>query len=225
MAKGKGTRLRCGPFANRLVIMAKSPRRGAVKRRLATEIGEDAALRFYRSCFSHSVMRLAADKRWLTVLAVAPDQDRSSPIVPSRPRVQRLPQGKGHLGQRMQRLFERLPPGPVIIVGSDIPAIRPSHIAHAFQLLGRADVAFGPARDGGYWLIGMKRIPRVLTPFASVRWSGPHALADTLVNLKGKRVAFAADLNDVDTHQDYRAEKVLAERLIAPPSKRVSSIV
>jgi hypothetical protein len=71
----------------------------------------------------------------------------------------------------------------------------------------------------------MKRIPRVLTPFASVRWSSPHALADTLVNLKGKRVAFAADLNDVDTHQDYRAEKVLAERLIAPPSKRVSSIV
>jgi hypothetical protein len=65
----------------------------------------------------------------------------------------------------------------------------------------------------------------VLTPFASVRWSSPHALADTLANLKGKRVAFAADLNDVDARQDYRAEKLLAERLIAPLAKRTSSLV
>ena len=225
MADGRGTRSRCGPFANRLVIMAKSPRRGAVKRRLASEIGEGAALRFYRSCLSHSVMRLASDPRWLTLLAVAPDQESSSSIVPSRPRVQPLPQGSGHLGRRMQRLFERLPPGPVIIVGSDIPAIRPSHIAYAFQLLGRADAVLGPARDGGYWLIGMKRIPRVLTPFASVRWSSPHALADTLVNLAGRRVAFAVDLNDVDTRQGYRAEKLLAERLIVPLAKRTSPFV
>jgi hypothetical protein len=62
----------------------------------------------------------------------------------------------------------------------------------------------------------MKRAPRVLTPFASVRWSSPHALADTLVNLAGRRVAFAVELNDVDTRQGYRAEKLLAERLIAP---------
>jgi len=114
----------------------------------------------------------------------------------------------------MQRLFQLLPPGPVIIVGSDIPAIGPAHIARAFRLLGRADVVLGPARDGGYWLIGMKRIPRVLAPFASVRWSSRHALADTLVNLEGKRVAVAAELNDVDTRQGYRAENMLAERLI-----------
>ena len=59
MARGKGTRLRKPTFANRLVIMTKSPRRGAVKRRLAGEIGEGAALRFYRSCLSHSLTRLA----------------------------------------------------------------------------------------------------------------------------------------------------------------------
>jgi rSAM/selenodomain-associated transferase 1 len=194
--------------------MAKSPRRGAVKRRLASEIGEGAALRFYRCCLSHSVMRLASDPRWLTLLAVAPDQDSSSPIVPSRPRFQTLPQGSGHLGRRMQRLFECLPPGPVIIVGSDIPAIRPSHIAYAFQQLGRADAVLGPARDGGYWLIGMKRSPRLLAPFASVRWSSRHALADTLANLDGRRVAFVATLNDVDTEEDFRRERCLLERLV-----------
>ena len=194
--------------------MAKSPRRGAVKRRLASEIGEGAALRFYRCCLSHSVLRLASDPRWLTLLAVAPDQDSSSPIVPSRPRFQTLPQGSGHLGRRMQRLFECLPPGPVIIVGSDIPAIRPSHIAYAFQQLGRADAVLGPARDGGYWLIGMKRAPRVLTPFASVRWSSPHALADTLANLDGRRIAFVTILSDVDTEEDFRRERYVAERLV-----------
>jgi rSAM/selenodomain-associated transferase 1 len=214
MARGKGPRLRKPSFANRLVIMAKSPRRGAVKRRLAGEIGEGAALRFYRSCLSHSIIRLAGDPRWLTTLAVVPDQDSSLPILPSRPCVQRLPQGRGDLGQRMQRLFERLPPGPVIIVGSDIPTMHPSHIAQAFRLLRRADAVLGPARDGGYWLIGLRRSPRVLSPFAGVRWSTESALEDTLANLDGSRIAFVATLSDVDIEQDLRQERCAAERLI-----------
>jgi uncharacterized protein len=75
----------------------------------------------------------------------------------------------------------------------------------------------GPAHDGGYWLIGLRRSPRVLAPFAGVRWSGPHALADTLANLNGKRVLLAPTLRDVDTSEAYRDERVSAERLISPP--------
>jgi rSAM/selenodomain-associated transferase 1 len=194
--------------------MAKSPRRGAVKRRLASEIGEGAALRFYRSCLSHSIMRLASDPRWLTLLAIAPDREVATTVLPSRLRVQCLPQGRGDLGERMQRLFECLPPGPVIIVGSDIPAITPALITKAFALLKRSDAVFGKARDGGYWLVGLKRMPRVLAPFASVRWSSQHALADTLANLDGRRVVFAATLSDVDTEEDFRRERCLAERLV-----------
>ena len=127
-----------------------------------------------------------------------------------------MKQGKGDLGQRMRRLFAALPPGPAIIVGSDIPAIEPEHIAQAFRLLGRNDAVFGPAPDGGYWLIGFKRTPKALAPFAGVRWSSPHALADTLANLKGKRVAFAATLSDVDSKDDYRNLSGFADRLILP---------
>jgi len=214
MARGERTRFGKPPFANRLVIMAKSPRRGAVKRRLAREIGEGEALRFYRSCLSHLIMRLAGDPRWLTLLAVAPDRDVASTALPSHPRVQRLAQGTGDLGRRMQHLFGLLPPGPAIIVGSDIPAIAPALIAEAFARLKRSDAVFGKARDGGYWLVGMKRSPRLLAPFASVRWSGPHALADTLVNLKGRHIAFVATLSDVDTEDDFRRERCLAERLL-----------
>ena len=127
-----------------------------------------------------------------------------------------MPQGNGDLGRRMQLLFQRLPPGPAIIVGSDIPAINTTEIAKAFRFLGNANAVFGRAPDGGYWLVGLRRSPRVLAPFAQVRWSGPHALADTLNNLKGQRVAFAATLSDVDTEKDYRCLRRYWERLIPP---------
>jgi uncharacterized protein len=194
--------------------MAKSPVLGLAKRRLGREIGEAASIRFYRSCLSHTVLRLASDPRWQTLLAVAPDKDVAQRFWPSPLRAPRLLQGGGDLGKRMQRLFTHLPPGPAIIVGSDIPAISALHVAQAFRLLGRADAVLGPAPDGGYWLIGLKRTPRLLAPFAGVRWSGPHALAETVANLTGKRVAFAATLSDVDTGEVYRRERAVAERLI-----------
>jgi hypothetical protein len=192
--------------------MAKSPTAGRIKRRLAASIGAVSAARFYRTCLSHTLMRLGRDPRWRTLLAVSPDCEVGAPFWPQG--IERVPQGNGDLGMRMQRLFRRLPPGPAIIVGSDIPAIAPSDIARAFHLLGNADAVFGRAPDGGYWLIGLRRAPRVLSAFANVRWSGPHALANTLRNLKGRRVAFAATLSDVDTEDDYRRSRGDFERLI-----------
>jgi len=206
-------------FAPRLIIMAKSPLAGVAKRRLGREIGNAAAMRFYRSCLSHAVLRLASDPRWRSVLAVAPDIDVGACFWPLSRKLDRLGQGHGDLGRRMQRLFERLPPGPVIIVGSDIPAIRPAHVAEAFSLLGRSDAVFGPAPDGGYWLVGLRRCPRVPSPFAGVRWSSPQALADTLANLNEKRIAYAATLSDVDTGEAYRRERHGAERLVTPCAK------
>jgi uncharacterized protein len=211
MARRPAHRPRRASFANHLVIMAKSPHLGRVKRRLGRDIGEVAATGFYRHCLSHVVQRLGRDPRWRTMLAVDPDRDVTKAFWPSRAI---LPQGEGDLGRRMQRLFASLPPGPVVIVGSDIPAIRTAHIAAAFRLLGGADAVLGPARDGGYWLVGLKRTPRVLRPFAGVRWSSAYALADTVANLDGKRVAFAAMLSDVDGAEDYRRERASAERLI-----------
>lgn len=194
--------------------MAKSPRAGRIKQRLAASVGVVSAARFYRICLTHTLMRLGRDPRWQTLLAVSPDVDVSAPLWPRG--VERVPQGKGDLAVRMQRLFRRLPPGPAIIVGSDIPAISPSDIARAFRLLSNGDAVFGRAADGGYWLVGLRRTPRVLAPFTNVRWSGPHALADTLRNLNGRRVAFAATLSDVDSEDDYRSSRENWERLIPP---------
>ncbi len=144
--------------------MAKVPVAGAVKTRLAREIGVAEATRFARVAATALLGRIGGDPRWQTIVAVAPDAGVASRCWPHR--LARMRQGGGDLGARMQRIFDRLPPGPVLIVGTDVPGITPAHIAQAFRLLGRHDAVFGPAADGGYWLVGLKRRPRVLPIFA-----------------------------------------------------------
>jgi uncharacterized protein len=186
-----------------LVIFAKVPALGRVKRRLAADIGALAALRFQRASTARLLRRLARDGRWVCWLALTPDGAASGPRFWRAP-TPRIAQGGGDLGRRMARPFARLPPGPVIVIGSDVPAIAPAHVAAAFRLLGQNDLVFGPARDGGFWLIGARRLPYGL--FRGVRWSSEHALADTLANVPRRlRVALAATLDDVDDGAAYRA--------------------
>lgn len=195
-----------------LVIFARAPRLGTVKRRLAREAGALTALRFHRLTAARLLWRLAPDPRWTTWLALTPDRAADDPLGCWRAPLQRLPvravsQGGGDLGRRLARTFRRGPPGPVVVVGSDIPEIGRTDVAAAFDALGRADAAIGPADDGGYWLIGLRRRPRTVTPFDGVRWGGPHALADTVANLgrSGLTVARLATLSDVDTAADLRS--------------------
>jgi rSAM/selenodomain-associated transferase 1 len=184
----------------RLVIMIREPRLGAVKTRLAAAIGPVEAIRFYRSVTAALIRRLAFDRRWKTVLAAAPDTARMSRSWPAG--VQRVAQGGGDIGARMGRLL-RSQAGPAVLIGSDIPCIEASHIAEAFTLLRRNDAVFGPAEDGGFWLVGLKPLPHLPNIFRDVRWSSPDALGDTLANLAGRKVGFAARLSDVDDQESY----------------------
>jgi glycosyltransferase A (GT-A) superfamily protein (DUF2064 family) len=112
-----------------------------------------------------------------------------------------MPQGGGDLGVRMRRALAACGPGPVVLVGSDILGLTAPHIAAAFRLLGRHDIVFGPARDGGFWLVGCRHWP---PDFGEVRWSSRHALADTLANLpESLSAGFAATLADVDDGAAY----------------------
>jgi len=164
-----------------LVIFARAPRLGAVKRRLARDIGDVAAWRFYSAVLRRMAETLGRDARWDCRLAVTGGRARW----PGH--IARIDQGHGDLGVRMDRVMRTLPPGPVVIVGTDIPDIAPRHIAAAFAALGRDDAVFGPADDGGYWLIGLRRRPFRPSLIGPVRWSTPHALDDTL-QLLGPRV-------------------------------------
>jgi hypothetical protein len=192
----------CAHHAGRdtVVVFARAPRLGAVKRRLAAEIGDRAALRFHTETLNRLLRMLCADRRFRTVLALTPDRARLR--LPRR--VFRIGQGTGDLGQRMRRAFHRFPHCRVALIGCDIPDANPADVAAAFGSLGCADAVFGPAADGGYWLVGMSP-RRPARPFTAVRWSTQHALADTLVNFAGRRVAMLRVLSDVDTADDWRA--------------------
>jgi uncharacterized protein len=181
-----------------LILFARLPRLGAGKRRLARDIGAVAALRFERLMLARSLRRLGRDRRWRLRLAVTPD--RAGPRWPAR--FPAFPQGRGDLGARMRRAMAACPPGPVVLIGTDIPGLTPAHIAEAFASLGRHDMVFGPASDGGFWLVGARHW---MPGFGEARWSSPHALEDTLANLsRSVSVGFAARLDDVDDGAAYR---------------------
>lgn len=186
-----------------VIIFARTPRRGAVKRRLAAAVGAAAALRFHRLTLEALARRLARDRRWRTVLAVTSGPYRWPRFVP------RVRQTGGDLGVRMARAISAMPRGPVLLVGSDIPGIRPAHIARAFRALAWRDVVFGPACDGGYWLVGVRGRQHLNHLFDGVRWSTAHALADTLANLAPVRTHALADtLSDVDDGAAWRRRDV-----------------
>ena len=181
------------------VVFARAPRLGAVKRRLAKEIGDRDALRFHTATLTRLLRVLSADRRFRTVVSVTPD--RSALRLPHR--VTRIRQGTGDIGQRMLRAFRQFPRCRVVIIGSDIPEANAADIVTAMRSLGAADAVFGPAVDGGYWLVGLPP-HRPAHMFCRVRWSTQHALADSLQNLAGHRVAFLRTLHDVDTAEDWR---------------------
>jgi uncharacterized protein len=193
-----------------LILFVRVPAYGSGKRRLARDIGDSAALRFERLMLARLLRRLGHDRRWRARIALTPDRGRHRKrLWPHGMQV--VGQGSGDLGERMRRALAGCPPGPAVLVGSDIPALGSDHIAHAFRLLGRHEFVFGPAADGGFWLVGARRSPYLPPLFGNVRWSSPHALQDVLADLPRRvSVGLAATLEDVDDGEVYR--KLAARR-------------
>ena len=209
-----------------LVVFMKAPSMGRVKRRLAIEIGDLPALTFYRRCleglFLNLSRGLSRSRDFRLWLAITPDRSAKvgtwrltgASSLPRRPKF--LPQGPGNLGDRMARVFQRLPAGAAVIVGSDIPTLTSTQIEAAFGRLRNHDVVFGPATDGGYYLVGIADRALARTLFTNVRWSTSHALADTLANLtQRQRVAFLDPLDDVDNEQDFKRVNLGIDQLSA----------
>lgn len=194
----------------RVILFAKVPKIGRVKTRLARGMGSVPATWWFRRQLRARI-RALGDPRWALELAVSPDAEgERSALLPSS--VPRRGQGRGDLGARMARALRSGPPGPVIVAGCDIPDLSRRQIAAAFRALGGADAVFGPAEDGGYYLIGLSATARRACSgfLKGVRWSGPHALADSVATLRGRRVALIETLADVDEAADLAA--------LSPPS-------
>jgi len=191
-------------MANRpvVILFLKAPVVGAVKSRLAADIGAVAAWRFYRQTAQHVGGNLRRSPAWDTILATAPCRGHRQ-VKAGLPALSRLPhcdQGQGDIGVRMARCLDRFAPRPRLLIGGDIPDVYSGIVGQAFTDLARTDLVFGPAEDGGFWLIGQRGPARVGRLFAGVPWSSPQTLAATLANVPAhQRVALAPALMDIDT--------------------------
>ncbi|MXY42410.1 MAG: DUF2064 domain-containing protein [Rhodospirillaceae bacterium] len=192
------------------ILFLKAPLIGAAKTRLAADIGVPAAWRFYRETAQRIGGQLARRPEWDLVVAVAPRRSARH-LRHGLPRLAGLPcieQGEGNLGLRMARCLDRFAPRPRLLFGADIPGIDAVVIGRAFDLLGGSDVLFGPAEDGGFWLVGQRGPARCSRLFDGVPWSSPETLAATLRNVpRHRRAAFAETLADVDDGAAWRAWK------------------
>ena len=193
---------------NHLVIMAKAPKIGQVKSRLANQIGAFAAYKFYYDTMKNTIFKLS-DSRWTISIAITPDLVLKSKK-PWKGAKNLISQGGGSLGKRMEKIMSAMPRGPKVIVGTDIPHIQKKHIERAFAALNFSDAVFGPSFDGGFWLVGLKRRPKVIKLFANVRWSNKNTLKDTIKNLPPEATFLLLDkLIDVDDLNSLnRAQKI-----------------
>lgn len=182
-----------------IIVFARAPRFGTVKTRLARSIGPLAALSFYRRSLEATLAE-AGRVRGVDLLLAAEPARFAWPAG-----LQVRGQGTGDLGRRMARALAAVRDSDAVLVGADVPGLTARHLAHALDLLRHNHAVFGPAEDGGFWLVGLRAGFRPRGLFDGVRWSGPHALTDSLVTLPGHaRTGRAATLHDVDDLDDYR---------------------
>ena len=184
-----------------LYVVAKAPIMGRAKTRLAADIGPGHAKRIYRSLMGQ-VLRQVRDPRWDTVLAVTPPHLLGR--VPDWKGVAQIPQVSGSLTPRLEALFARK--GPTLTIGTDCPQVNATDIAAAFRALRSHKHVFGPASDGGFWVMGTNGpLPRGF--FCGVRWSHAETLADVKARTDGEYTDLRT-LTDVD---DLKALRLLRQ--------------
>ncbi|HEX6748640.1 MAG TPA: TIGR04282 family arsenosugar biosynthesis glycosyltransferase [Longimicrobium sp.] len=184
----------------------RAPVVGRVKTRLAAEIGAEAALRVYRRLAEHAVAeaRALGDEARVRVHFTPADAGEAVRAWLGGDAAY-LPQAAGDLGARMRSAFEAAFAagfGRVVIIGSDLPDLSRDTLRRAFALLDEHPAVVGPARDGGYYLLGMREMIQGI--FDGVPWSTPAVLDATLARLRaaGVTAAMLETLTDVDEAAD-----------------------
>lgn len=184
-----------------LVIFARAPRPGATKTRLIGALGAERAARLY-AAFVTDVRRKGDLAGLREQLWVAHPDDVDAYEAPRLQRGADLGARMSHaLGDALERADRAL------LIGTDSPTLPAAYLRLAADALDAADVVFGPSADGGYYLIGARGSAPALGG-ASVRWSTPHALADSRAKVAGRRVATLPPWYDVDTPEDLRLLRV-----------------
>jgi len=197
------------PVRERLIIFTRYPEAGKTKTRLIPLLGPDGAAELHRRMTEHILARTKELQRYRPVSVEVRYEGGNKCLMEQwlGPDISFRPQGSGDLGQRMERAFrEAFQAGmdEVVLVGTDIPGITVDLLLRAFEALGHRDMVLGPARDGGYYLIGLRRASPQL--FAHMPWGTEKVLERTrqIAGGLGLSVVLLEILEDVDRAEDLR---------------------
>ena len=189
----------------RVIVFAKAPVAGYAKTRLIPALGAEGAAALAARLLRHAVGEAVAAGLGPVELCTAPDSDHPA-FQAWAGQAELSAQGEGDLGDRMARAFERtLGPGKgphCLLIGTDAPGVDAACLRAAAASLDRHDAVFGPALDGGYTLVGLRRPAPGL--FTGMRWSTATVMADTRARLRqlGLRHAELPPLSDIDEPGD-----------------------
>ena len=195
---------------NALAVMARAPRPGNVKTRIASlTIEEKASL--YRAFITDTFNRIKnlEGVDMFSFYTPLSGRDEISKVIPYR--VSLTPQKGRDLGERLfnvffslfKRGYER-----AAVIGSDSPSLPPEYVQEAFSILeGSETLVLGPAKDGGYYLVAMDRVSfkRAGKPlFSGIPWSSPMVLKETVKRAKANNIALKLlkQWYDIDTKED-----------------------
>jgi len=190
-----------------LLIFIRNPELGKVKTRLSKTIGDDAALTIYTYLLQHTTTiteSVKADKFVFYSEKIKKNDFWDNSIFRKK-----LQEGK-NLGNRMENAFTELfllGYEKAVIVGSDLFDLQAEHIENAFISLDNHDVVIGPAKDGGYYLLGMKRLHKRV--FQNKKWGTETVRKNTLQDLQNESVFLLEELNDIDIYDDMKDNSTL----------------
>ncbi len=188
--------------------MLKYPQAGTVKTRLVPALGERRACELYQALVRHTLQEVESftlhEKVSVQVrIGGAPDCASAREWLGNE--LSFAPQRDGDLGQRMEHAVrEAFGEGTpaVVVIGADCPQLAASHLREAFRALERTEAVIGPAADGGYYLIGMRRV--LSEVFRDIEWSSERVLGQTLAALRRAHVKreMLDTLHDIDCAGD-----------------------
>ncbi len=192
-----------------VIVMAKAPVAGRSKTRLGRDIGAARAAYVSARLIERTMDAVMEGRNagwWRASAAVDPAAALGRGVFRRADGVDVFPQARGDLGVRLLAAMRRASDGgPIIVIGADAPAISAVAIERGFRRLKACDVVFGPAEDGGFWLLGVARGALLPRSFEGVRWSTRHAMADATSRFRGRRIAYLDELADVDEAGDLSA--------------------
>lgn len=192
-----------------LIVFAREPVPGRVKTRLAAAIGDQAAADLYETMLQ-DVLKSVRELSGVDVVVYWDCEEGSLPLLAGKYRCRSRRQIQGDLGRRMQRAFEEMFAdgcGLCCIIGSDAPDLPLPYILDAYRMLStpQADVVFGPSRDGGYYLLGLRHVRQQL--FTGISWGSAAVLEQSLAAARdsGLPAALLPVWQDIDTLEDLQA--------------------